>query len=51
MKKQKDNQTTISEQKFTALQNIKPDINPDWITVRDVPLPPQVIAYVEERDM
>ncbi|MDZ4833264.1 MAG: hypothetical protein SGJ27_05630 [Candidatus Melainabacteria bacterium] len=50
VKKQKDNQTTISEQKFTAQQNVKPDINPDWITVRKVELPPQVIPYVEQRE-
>lgn len=50
LKKQKNNQTMVSEQKFAAWQNVKPDINPDWTTVRTVPLPPQVIAYVPERD-
>lgn len=51
VKQQKDSQTTISEKKFAAWQNVKPDINPDWTTVRKVVIPPQVIPYVEQRDM
>lgn len=50
VKKQQDSTTIISEQKFTVQQNVKPGINPDWTTVREVPMPPQVIAYVEQRE-
>ncbi len=50
VKKQADSKTTISEQRIPPQQKIKPNLDSDWTTVRSVPLPPQVIAYIESRE-
>lgn len=49
-KQNKNTSTTISEEKFTAEQNILPTINSEWAVWHSVDTPPQMVTYVPPRD-
>lgn len=50
VKHNQNTSTTVSEEKFTAEQNILPTINPEWIARHAVDTPPQMVTYVPPRD-
>lgn len=49
-KRQQNTGTTISETKYTPEENLRAEVNPEWVAVRSLPNPPQMIGYVSPRE-